>query len=318
MTRFWAIGVVLIIALTATLGRGGDKAKDFQAKGVLTKDDPKDQGRGGPSQTHTVAMKAGNVYTIDMVKTELDSGLDPYLRLLDPKGIQLEEDDDSGGELNARIIFNCTKDGNYKIVATSFGPDMKGAYTLTVKTTGGIPIPSSAHKQMIGKPAPEIVGDFAINGKVAKLANLKGKVVLLYFWEVRSSASVAYLPRLAEWNKTHKKDGLRIVGATFYASEINQKLGFDEEEGTITTVKKADRKSDQALLRAFAKFHKIDHLLMALTKQEALAANDAYVVNGLPQIVLIDRQGMVRLIDVGGEKGSANVEIELKKLLAEK
>ena len=137
-------------------------------------------------------MKAGNVYTIDMVSTELDS----YLRLLDPKGNQLEEDDDSGGNLNARIIFNCTKDGDYKVVTTSFGPDMKGAYSLTVKTTGGIQVPSTAHKQMLGKPAPEINGDFAINGKAIKLADLKGKVVLLYFWEVRSSASVALLPAL--------------------------------------------------------------------------------------------------------------------------
>ncbi len=315
MKRLWTIAVPFLIALTATLTQaGGEKAKDFHAKGSLTKDDPKDQGRGGPSQVHVVTMKAGNVYTIDMESSEVDS----YLRLLDPKGEQLAEDDDSGGNLNARIIFNCTKDGAYKVVATTFGPDMKGAYSLTVKTTGGIPVPSTAHKEMVAKPAPQIVGDFAVNGNVVKLADLKGKVVLLYFWEVRSSASVAFLPRLAQWNKSHKKDGLAIVGATFYGSDIDQKLGFDEEEGKITTVKKADRKSDQALLRAFARYHKIDHLLMALTMQEALAANDAYVVNGLPQAILIDRQGIVRLIDLGGEKGSANVEAELKKLLAEK
>jgi hypothetical protein len=38
----------------------------------------------------------------------------------------------------------------------------------------------------------------------------------------------------------------------------------------------------------------------------------------VPQLVLIDRKGIVRLIDVGGEKSSATVETEIKKLLAEK
>lgn len=52
-------------------------------------------------------MKAGKVYTIDMVSKDFDS----YLRLFDPKGNQLEEDDDSGGDLNSRIVFNCTQDG---------------------------------------------------------------------------------------------------------------------------------------------------------------------------------------------------------------
>jgi hypothetical protein len=35
-------------------------------------------------------------------------------------------------------------------------------------------------------------------------------------------------------------------------------------------------------------------------------------------VVLIDRQGMIRLIDVGGDKGAPNVEPEIKKLLTEK
>jgi hypothetical protein len=59
-------------------------------------------------------------------------------------------------------------------------------------------------------------------------------------------------------------------------------------------------------------------LLLALPKQAALDAFDTYAVNGLPQVVLIDRKGVVRLIDVGGEKTSAYVETELKKVLAEK
>jgi hypothetical protein len=135
---------------------------------------------------------------------------------------------------------------------------------------------------------------------------------------VRSSLSVELFPKLAELNKAHKADGLVILGATFYTSDIGQKLEFDKETSGVKTVKKADRVSDQALLKEFAEHHKIDHLLMALPKQDALDAFDAYVVNGLPQLVVIDRQGMVRYIDIRGEKGIDGVQSEIKKLLAEK
>ena len=126
------------------------------------------------------------------------------------------------------------------------------------------------------------------------------------------------MPRFAEWSKAYKDQGLTIVGATFYASDIDQKLGFDNEAGELITVGNADKKSDRALLKAFAKHHKVDHLLLALPKQVAFEAFDTYAVNGLPQVVLIDRKGIVRLIDLGGEKTSLHVETELKKVLADK
>ena len=37
---------------------------------------------------------------------------------------------------------------------------------------------------MLGKEAPNFTGDFAVNGEPVKLFDLKGKVVLLTFWEV--------------------------------------------------------------------------------------------------------------------------------------
>ena len=318
MARFLPVSLfaflVLAILLAHESSHGGEKSKDFSVKGTFTKDDPKDAERGGPSKIYTLPLKAGVVYTIDMQSTDFDS----YLRLLDPKGKQLDQDDDSGGNLNSRIIFNCSTDGEYQVVATTFGADMKGIYTLQVRATGTVQKAATAHSQMLGKAAPDFNADFAVNGKAAKLSDLKGKVVLLYFWEVRSSSASAILPTLADWQKKHAAEGLTIVGATFYTHEIGQKLGWDKENAKVITAKLADRKSDQALLTAFAAHHKIEHLLLALPKQEALTAFDAYVVNSMPQVMLIDRKGMVRLIDIGGEKGMANVEPELKKLLAEK
>ena len=316
MMRFWTFSMVVFLTMVAGLTQAGDKekGKDFKVQGKLTKDDFKDPQRGGASQTHVVPLKAGKVYTIDMVSTQFDS----YLRLLDSKDTQLGEDDDSGGDLNAQIVFACSKDGNYKIVCTTFGPDGLGDYTLTVKANGAAAQPSTAHAKLIGDTAPDFKGDFAVNGKPAKLSALEAKVVVLDFCDVRSSQCIALQAKLGEWHKAYKAKGLTVVSVAFYPSDIGQALEFNKETGGVTTVKKSDRKSDRALFGAFAAHHKIAHLLMLLPKQDALDAYNAYYVNGVPQLVLIDRKGMVRLIDVGGEKSSATVEAEIKKLIAEK
>lgn len=313
MLRLLAIATLTFLPAALTLAQVGAE-KDLNVKGTFTKDDPRDATRKGPSQVHTFAMKAGKVYVIDMVSSDFDS----YLRLLDPKGNQLDGDDDSGGNLNARIVFNCNKDGDYKILCTTFGAEAKGSYQLTVKTTGSVQKPSTGHTQLIGKPAPDLASDYAINGKAGKLSDLKGKVVLLNFWDLRTSSSVALLPKLAEWHKTHKDAGLVIVGVSFYMHEIGQRLAFDEKTNGIVTAKQADRATDQALFTAFAKHHKLEYPLWSIPKQDAFAAYDNYVVNGTPQLVLIDRQGVVRMIDINGDKGSAGVETEMKKLLGEK
>jgi hypothetical protein len=289
------------------------KEKDFEFRGKFNDTDPKDAERMGPSQTHTIKMKAGKAYTIDMVSSELDS----YLRLIDSKGNQLDEDDDSGGNLNSRIIFNCNKDGEYKVVCTTFAANMTGNYVLTVKTTVNNFKPSTSHSVMIGKDAPDFKADFALNGDPGKLSDMKGKVVLLAFFEVRSTPSATLLPILAGWNKAHKADGLAIVGLTYYLSDIGQKLAFDMETGQLIGIDKADHKSDQVLLKNYASHHKVEHPLLVLAKQDADTAFDAYAVNSYPQLVLIDRAGKIRMIHVGAKNG-AEVESEIKKLVAEK
>jgi hypothetical protein len=316
MLRYWAIALMVLVAATTGFAPAGGKGGDFKVTGKFTKDDPKDQQRGGPSQTHVVKMKAGQVYTIDMVSNELDS----YLRLLDNKGTQLDEDDDSGGNLNARIIFKCSKDGDYKVVCTTFSAEMTGSYTLTIKSAVNTEKNTTSHESLIGKPAPDFRGDFAINGQPVTLSDLRGKVVLLDFWEVRSRAAVASLPVLSEWHKTYKADGLAIVGVTFYNAEIGQRVGFDKATGKVTQVEEATtRDTDRAMLKDFAAHHKLPYLVMPLPKSEALRTFEAYAVNGLPQFVLIDRNGNVQMVRTSDlDKSGGALESEIKKLLAEK
>ena len=86
---------------------------------------------GGRFKEHKVALKAGVTYVIEMTSADPMS-FDPYLRLQDDAGKVLSYDDDSGGNMNSRIMFTPTKSGQYRIIAMPFLPDQRGSYTLTV------------------------------------------------------------------------------------------------------------------------------------------------------------------------------------------
>jgi tetratricopeptide (TPR) repeat protein len=94
------------------------------------------QGQLGPKkreQSHPLRMTAGKTYVIEMISPDLKA-LDPYLVLKDATGKTLAENDDiSDNNLNSRIIFTAPKDGNYRIVATSFEQRGSGNYTIIIR-----------------------------------------------------------------------------------------------------------------------------------------------------------------------------------------
>src|SRR5439155_4913582 len=65
-----------------------------------------------------LTFTAGATYVIEMNKIGTASRLDPYLLLHDPDDKKVAEDDDGGGELNARIVYNASQSGAYKVYAT--------------------------------------------------------------------------------------------------------------------------------------------------------------------------------------------------------
>jgi hypothetical protein len=106
------------------------KGKPFlRHAGKITETDPIDPRReGSRHKVHKVKMAAGGAYAIDLRSKDFD----PYLRLEATDGKVLEEDDDGGGELNARIVFRPRAAGEYRVIVTSFNGGF-GRYTLTVR-----------------------------------------------------------------------------------------------------------------------------------------------------------------------------------------
>jgi len=144
LTGWLTLAALACVGLLATAhsqvsAQGKDKVYEVGGDGLkidskLAGDDPKDTVRkDSHAKVFQVKLAAGKTYTIRLNSADTKT-LDPYLRVEDSDKKQLAyNDDDPDGGLNSRLDFKCDKDGTYRIIATSFGGNQTGDFTLLIK-----------------------------------------------------------------------------------------------------------------------------------------------------------------------------------------
>lgn len=149
--------------------------------------------------------------------------------------------------------------------------------------------------------APEIEVVEWVEQRPVRLADLRGRVVLLDFWATWCGPCIQTFPTLRQWHQRYNSRGLTILGVTKY---------YGTAEGREVTPQE-----EVAYLRQFRGRHRLPYgFAIADGNQNSLS----YGVGGIPTVVLIDRRGVVRFITVGsGEENEAALAAMIERLLAE-
>lgn len=124
---------------------------------------------------------------------------------------------------------------------------------------------------LIGQAAPEFSGE-AIDGAPIALGDLRGRVVVLDFWATWCGPCIAAMPTMRDLASRFEDKGVVFVGVS---------LDAPDAKAAIRDVVARER-------LPYRQFH-----------DARGAVSEAYGVSGIPCVVLIDRQGMVRNVQVG-------------------
>ena len=167
-----------------------------------------------------------------------------------------------------------------------------------------------AQQELIGQPAFALEVEAWVNGSDLTDRDLEGKVVLIDFWAVWCGPCIATFPHLREWNDKYADKGLAIIGATRYYS-----YDWDDATSRITKVEGLSAEDERAAMVRFAQHHELKHRFMIMPKASEFSKK--YGVTGIPQAVLIGRDGKVQMIRVGsGEANAHDLEAKIAELLA--
>jgi predicted Zn finger-like uncharacterized protein len=126
--------------------KDGPRAVSFNADGVYRNDDrvttADPRGKSGHYKSYQTPLEAGYNYTFEIVSNEIAGDL----TLFDPSGKQIAHDVEGSRELTARILFEATSSGEYRLQA-SHRKNTVGAFTL-VATRFKLPVPMALNKAL--------------------------------------------------------------------------------------------------------------------------------------------------------------------------
>ncbi len=234
---------------------------------------------GSPNQE--LAMEAKRMQLVSEAREIFSTGqLDGVAGLVQKTAALMQEnpDDQQTAALAMQLagVLEQVPGGNEMAVAAmkTFGPIMAASNDPKIKQLAESFDGKLRLMALPGNPM-EIKGDL-LDGKPFDQAAVSGKVVLVDFWATWCGPCIAEIPNMkAEYEKYHAK-GFEVVG-----------ISLDE---------------DKAEVEKFVADNEIPWPILFAGKGWQDPVAQFYGISGIPQLVLIGRDGNVITLDVRGEK----------------
>lgn len=184
--------------------------------------------------------------------------------------------------------------GNYSIFATGPNLQSKSVKLLVLPETTEVapdPIDLSAQRTVYlqGDPAPELKSIVGWKGEPVRIADCKGKYVLLAFWGYWDGPSIDSLPVLIDIQNKYNAKNLMVIGVHIDAfGEITNAAKFDQRTNPFKAAKWGNREIPFPVALASGK--QFDEY-----KGDPVNGGPAalYGVSGFPSTVLIDPEGKI-------------------------
>jgi thiol-disulfide isomerase/thioredoxin len=148
---------------------------------------------------------------------------------------------------------------------------MLGALAVAFALGACAPLATQPAPPSVGTPAPAFELPL-LHGGAIRLADLKGKVVIINFWASWCGPCVAETPRLVEWYGKHRAEGLEVLGVD---------------------VLFRDSRAD---VEAFTKANQVPYPV-PIDEQGTITAQ--WLAQQLPRSYVLDRTGVVRFVRIG-------------------
>lgn len=145
---------------------------------------------------------------------------------------------------------------------------------------------------MIGKPAPDIANPTWLNSAPLRMADLRGKVVMVEFWTFGCYNCRNVEPYVKEWHRHYADEGLVVIGV--HSPEFSH-------EREIENVKQYMTEHD---------------IRFPVPIDNDFSTWNRYGNRYWPAMYLIDKRGIIRYVRIG-EGGYGETERQIQALLSE-
>ncbi|OQW38377.1 MAG: hypothetical protein A4C66_11770 [Nitrospira sp. HN-bin3] len=145
---------------------------------------------------------------------------------------------------------------------------------------------------MLGKPAPEITNATWLNSAPLRMAELKGKVVMVEFWTFGCYNCRNVEPYVKQWYQQYKNQGFVVIGV--HSPEFSHEREIEN-------------------VRRYLKEHEIS---FPVPIDNEFSTWNRYGNRYWPAMYLIDKRGIIRHVKIG-EGGYSETERQIQALLAE-